>query len=1166
MREIYWGQSKIKQAVGGHLGELVNKDGEIFYKITNYHEMPPFFITLVSGSDHWMFLSSSGGLTCGRRNPENALFPYDTDDKIHDAHSTTGPQTAVLVEKDDRTFLWKPFAREDAVYAIERNLYKNQPGNKLFFEEINHDLQLVFSSSWSSSERFGFVKKSRIENIGSAHCRVEMLDGLRNLLPYGVTPQTQTTLSTLIDAYKQAEAIPELGMGIYTLSSILTDRAEPSEALKATVVWSMGLDQPKVLVSEDQFAAFCSGAAICEETMKKGKRGAFYVHSSLRLSPGFAKTWYMLADINQGPSDLARLRNEIEQGIAPEEVEQDIEAGTRRLIELVGSADGCQYSSDALISGRHFSNTLFNIMRGGTFYQGYEFPAADFLDFVSAWNRPLRSKFEALLAEQETTISLPEVLAAAESSGDADMERMALEYLPLVFSRRHGDPSRPWNHFSIDIKNEDGSDKLHYQGNWRDIFQNWEALAVSYPEYIENFIAKFVNASTPDGYNPYRISKNGVDWETLDPDSPWSNIGYWGDHQINYLSKLLEFSLHYHPGKIAGFLSRDIFVYADVPYRIKGYEALVSDPRNTVVFDDEKAAVIDRRVEQTGSDGKLLVLADGSIYKVNLLEKLLVSTLPKIGNLVPGGGIWMNTQRPEWNDANNALVGYGLSMVTLCYLRRFLVLLEGLLGEDAAQEYSVSNEVSRYFHGLDEALKKHQSLLEGTTSGRDRKMFMDELGILGEAYRSSAYAGFSGKKGALEKSKLLSFISQTLKFLDQSISSNRRTDGLFHSYNLIHFDDQGYDVEHLYEMLEGQVAVLSSGFLQPEESTELMDALRASNIYREDQNSYMLYPDKNLPLFFEKNAIDKTIVENNEWFRQELVSGRRDFIEQDINGIVHFNGAFRNSEQLRIALENDARTSDQDVTALCKIYEDVFEHRRFTGRSGSMYKYEGLGSIYWHMVSKLLLATSEVIVAASESGDDDLLISRLTTHFDEIKDGLGLHKAPAQYGAFPTDPYSHTPGFCGVQQPGMTGQVKEDVITRFSELGVKVRAGEIEFEPTMLKRDEFTTGPGDWHYSVGGAGQVEDIQPGSLAFTLCGVPVIYRLSDSSAVTIVTGEGDPVKTEGRKLGVFWSRSLFQRDQLVRKILVDIPEAIVRPQAGCQEPSCDKGKGKCPEPAK
>ncbi|MGR5542581.1 hypothetical protein ACPV5V_28945, partial [Vibrio campbellii] len=76
--------------------------------------------------------------------------------------------------------------------------------------------------------------------------------------------------------------------------------------------------------------------------------------------------------------------------------------------------------------------------------------------------------------------------------------------------------------------------------NWRDIFQNWEAMALSYPGFIHSFIAKFVNASTVDGYNPYRITKDGVDWELLEPDDPWSNIGYWGDHQIIYLLKFLE--------------------------------------------------------------------------------------------------------------------------------------------------------------------------------------------------------------------------------------------------------------------------------------------------------------------------------------------------------------------------------------------------------------------------------------------------------------------------------------------------------------------------------------------------------------------------------------------------------------------------------------------------
>ena len=81
---------------------------------------------------------------------------------------------------------------------------------------------------------------------------------------------------------------------------------------------------------------------------------------------------------------------------------------------------------------------------------------------------------------------------------------------------------------------------------------------------------------------------------------------------------------------------------------------------------------IEQRVADKGADGKLMLDANGEVYQVNLFEKLLVTLLSKLGNFVMDGGIWLNTQRPEWNDANNALVGHGLSMVTLYYMRRYV--------------------------------------------------------------------------------------------------------------------------------------------------------------------------------------------------------------------------------------------------------------------------------------------------------------------------------------------------------------------------------------------------------------------------------------------------------------------------------------------------------------
>ena len=1144
IQRLFLGGSAIRVPGPTGGGAWVVREGERFYRIADFHTMPPFFMSVVSGYDHWLFISSTGGLTCGRRDPENALFPYCTDDKIHDACATTGPKTVLLAARGERTMLWQPFEPGSSVYNLERNLYKNVPGNKVVFEEVNHDLGLAFTYTWTSGNRFGFIRESRLLNTGASDVRVEVLDGLRNLLPYGVDRLAQAEFSTLLDAYKQAEAVAGTCAGIYTLSSILTDRAEPSEALKATVVWSIGLERARVLLSEDQVQAFCAGQEVRSETFVKGKRGAFFVQSAVTLPSQGQHCWYVLADVEQGPSQANDLLHTIRQGVTAGAVMQDVAAGTARLERLAGSADGFQKSADDLVTSRHFSNALFNIMRGGVFPYGYQFPRDDFLYFVGERNLALRETVESALTTLEGPLTLDTALMLAEESHDETFTRLVYEYLPLTFSRRHGDPSRPWNHFSITFKNGTGSEYLYYEGNWRDIFQNWEALAISFPGYIESFIAKFVNASTADGHNAYRISRTGIDWEILQGCNSWSNIGYWGDHQVGYLFRLLELSRAYHPGRLLEWLTRETFVYADVPYRIKPYQELLRDPRNTVEYDHDRARAIALRVAETGADGKLVRAEDGSIYRVNLLEKLLVSALARIGNLAPGGGIWMNTQRPEWNDANNALVGYGLSMVTLCYLRRYLRLLGDLLSGDGERSFDISRELAQFFTDARAVLADHIALLGGPVNAAGRKSFMDRMGLASEAYRARVYRGFSGEKVPLGKQELEEFFGLALEFLDHSIVHGRRDDGLFHSYNLVHFGADGYSVEPLDGMLEGQVAVLSSGCLDSEAALGLLEALKASRLYRRDRNSYMLYPNRKLPSFLEKNVIPAALVEGNDWIRRELEEGRREYVERDSNGRIHFNGAFRNAGELRAALERDPAVDAKVAAGLCDVYEAVFQHRKFTGRSGSMYKYEGLGCIYWHMVSKLLLATCETITGAVHGGADASLIGRLIARSRDIQDGLGVHKPPAEYGAFPVDPYSHTPEFAGVQQPGLTGQVKEDLIIRFWQLGVRVAGGEVAFEPVMLGRDEFLQERASWSYSVGGAEITEELPARSLAFTLCGVPVIYRIADSGCLQVFGGGDAPTVIRGTRLGLELSQSLFRREQRISKLIVDVPEATLR----------------------
>ena len=222
-----------------------------------------------------------------------------------------------------------------------------------------------------------------------------------------------------------------------------------------------GLEGPEILLSEIQVKSFCAGEAVHTEDRIYGRRGAYYVSKMLQLEPMAEKSWYMVAELEQGPSDVPALLSAIEGGLSEAAIEEDIERGSLRLLQLVGSADGSQLSSDQLSASRHFSNTLFNIMRGGVFYAGYDFPVEDFLDFVTTWNKPLATRFARLLTSGGATIGLSSLLEQVRELSDPGMERLVLEYLPLIFSRRHGDPSRPWNHFSIDIRDENGMDKLN---------------------------------------------------------------------------------------------------------------------------------------------------------------------------------------------------------------------------------------------------------------------------------------------------------------------------------------------------------------------------------------------------------------------------------------------------------------------------------------------------------------------------------------------------------------------------------------------------------------------------------------------------------------------------------------------------------------------------------
>jgi hypothetical protein len=1099
-------------------GGFVSIDGERYARIDGVDAMAPFLMSVVSDSDVWLFVGSNGAFTAGRRDPDNAMFPCETADKIL-RDGSAGVRTVLLVSRGGPVTLWEPWRGIPGTRSVQRNLYKRVDGTAVLFEEIDSALGLRFRWRLSACQRFGLVRHAVVDELRGEPVAIRYLDGWHQMLPAGVDRELYARLSYLAIGYMRHERLPDSPLALYTLNTMVSDRPEPSESLRVACAWTLGHADPRILLSDPQVEAFRRGDEVREQPEVRGEMGAYLAVDEVSLASHGSHDWYTVADIGLDHRAILDLRESLR---SPREsraaLEAAIIADRRGVQRRIAAADGIASSADEAATANHAANVLFNVMRGGSFEHGYEVPREDLMSCLGGQDRVVLVRHQGWLRSLPDRMRLEDLVAAAEREGDPQLVRLVRCYLPLTFSRRHGDPSRPWNWFSIRVRDELGDPVYGYEGNWRDIFQNWEALGVSYPGYLPQFIAVFLDASTADGYNPYRITRAGIDWEVEDPHDPWAHIGYWGDHQIVYLHRLLEAYEQHEPGALRARLRERIYAYADVPYRIAGFRAIAADPRHTITFDLARHAALRDACRTLGADGSRIRDDDGEIRLVTLAEKLLVPLLVKLTNLVPGSGIWLNTQRPEWNDANNALAGWGLSIVTLNALvgyARFL--LETFVGDGAAE---LSTPVRRLLDELVDILGTTRLPLDDEA----RYATMERLGRAGERHRQAVYAGDLGEVVATPLATIRSLLETTRRLIEATIRASQRSDGLFHSYDLLRIDGQLASITHLGPMLEGQVAVLESGLLDDAESIALLHALRASSLYRADQHSYLLYPDRPQVPFLERNTL-----------REAPPLAEPSLFVVDRDGAWHFQADLSTLADVDRRL--DAIGAEPGVRdAVRELWRVTFGHHEFTGRSDRFFMFEGLGSIYWHMVAKLALAVQR----SSQRATDPATAAVLGDIYHDIRDGLGFRKDPRVHGAFPTDPYSHTPRHLGAQQPGMTGQVKEQVLARFGELGVVVRDGRIYFAPRLVTRSELLASPARATFIDGAGEDVSiDLGPGSLAFTYCQIPVIYREGDAALIELEHADGRHEHVEGTRLDRQASLAIFRRRGAYRRLTVTVP---------------------------
>jgi hypothetical protein len=101
----------------------------------------------------------------------------------------------------------------------------------------------------------------------------------------------------------------------------------------------------------------------------------------------------------------------------------------------------------------------------------------------------------------------------------------------------------------------------------------------------------------------------------------------------------------------------------------------------------------------------------------------------------------------------------------------------------------------------------------------------------------------------------------------------------------------------------------------------------------------------------------------------------------------------------------------------------------------------------------------------------------------------------------------------GAQQPGLTGQVKEDFIARLLEVGVRVQNGCLSFDPFLCDESDVT-------------------------FTICTVPVEIRDGATDGIRVVRTNGEAVAIDGLALDAELSAEIFGRTGSIERLEVAV----------------------------
>lgn len=720
-------------------------DAQNRYVIEDYQTKPTFssFLPGIAGPmgvPIWCYYNNRGQAVCsfGAKDKDHAIMEFSPAHTAYREVSRTGFRT---------------FCKAGGTY---RELFTQNCAMHIGMSELEvtgQEGELEASAVYfgvPGERTAALARVLTVRNTGAQPVELELLDGMPELVPYGVDQDVLKNMANLAQAWMRAEDA-DTGRACFRTRASMADTAQVTavEGCNFCLGWDetgvvlRPLVQPELVFGADTALARAEGfAAASLETlcaarqMTENRFPCCFLPKRAALCPGDAVRIFSLYGQAENKERVAALARRVHGG-------EWFEAKRREAARLVEALCGAieTHTADPVFDAYCKQSYLDNLLRGGapTFFE--------------------------------------------------DGGRKTPFYL---YSRKHGDPEREYNYFSLG-----GEYYAQGNGNFRDVNQNRRCDVLFAPAVEDANIRAFFDLIQTDGYNPlviqastYTLPANKLDaiLETLpaarrgegrsllskpftpgalamaledwgldgarltasivcaadcEPNAEFSE-GYWCDHWT-YNLDLIESFLSVYPERQEELLfgARRCRWYesrALVNPRAKRYRVTPNGLRQYHALDEASKAEVKRRWVHTGN---------GEEARSTLMEKLLLLCAIKTATLDAAGmGVEMEGGKPGWYDALNGLPGLlGSSMAESCELAR-LLRFTIQAAEQWDGEIALYSEIAGLLQDVDKIISR-----EIAPFAR-----WDRLNLAKEDYRARTAAGFEGGRTVLGRTRMIAML------------------------------------------------------------------------------------------------------------------------------------------------------------------------------------------------------------------------------------------------------------------------------------------------------------------------------------------------------------------------------------------------------------------------